>query len=94
MVFREYELTGHVTGADTPEILRDRIDLKKWEVNQAAEHFIRAHKAVQRTSSRRQLRAFMSEHGSAMATALAPGADAPQRTAGEGQGEGVRPRGR
>jgi len=72
MVYREYELTGHVTGEDTPEILRDRVDLKKWEVNQAAGHYIRAHEAVQRISIRRQLRAFMSEHGSAMAAALAP----------------------
>jgi Phage polarity suppression protein (Psu) len=72
MVYREYELTGHVTGADTPEMLRDQVDLKKWEVNQAAGHYIRAHEAVQRISIRRQLSAFMSEHGGAMAAALAP----------------------
>jgi hypothetical protein len=72
MVYREYELTDHVTGADTPETLRDRVDLKKWEVNQAAGYYIWAHEAVQRISIRRQLRALMSEHGSAMAAALAP----------------------
>lgn len=43
MVYREYELTGHVAGADTSEILRDRVDLKKWEVTQATGHYIRAH---------------------------------------------------
>lgn len=72
MVFREYELTGRVTGADTPESLRDRVDLIKWEVNQTAGHYIQAHEAVQRISIRRQLHAFMSEHGATMADALAP----------------------
>lgn len=40
MVFREYELTGRVTGAETPESLRDRVDLIKWEVNQTAGRYI------------------------------------------------------
>lgn len=59
MVFREYELTGRVTGAETPESLRDRVDLIKWEVNQTTGRYIQAHEAVQRISIRRQLHAFM-----------------------------------
>lgn len=72
MVFHEYELTGRVTGTETPESLRDCVDLKKWEVNQAAGRYIQAHESVQRISIRRQLHTFMSEHGSAMTDSLAP----------------------
>lgn len=72
LAYREYELTGSVTGTETPESLRDKVDLKKWEVNQAAGRYIRTHEAVQRISIRRQLHAFMSAHGAAMASALAP----------------------
>ena len=71
-VFREYELTGRVNGAETPESLRDRVDLIKWQVNKTAGRYIQAHEAVQRISIRRQLQAFMSVHGATMADALAP----------------------
>ncbi|MEN3753700.1 phage polarity suppression protein [Mangrovibacter sp. SLW1] len=52
--------------------LRDIIDVKKWEVNQAAGLYIRAHEEVQRISIRTGLDEFMQQNGAALAAILAP----------------------
>ncbi|VFS77581.1 Phage polarity suppression protein (Psu) [Raoultella planticola] len=54
------------------QTLRDIIDVKKWEINQAAGRYIRAHEAVQRISIRNRLNDFMQAHGSELAATLAP----------------------
>jgi len=54
------------------QMLRDIIDVKKWEINQAAGRYIRAHEEVQRISIRNRLNDFMQAHGAALAAALAP----------------------
>ncbi len=41
------------------QTLRDIIDVKKWEINQAAGRYIRSHEAVQRISIRNRLNDFM-----------------------------------
>lgn len=51
--------------------LRDIIDVKKWEVNQAAGLYIRAHEEVQRISIRTGLDDFMQQDGAALAAILA-----------------------
>lgn len=52
--------------------LRDRIDVKKWEVNQAAGRYIFSHEEVQRISIRNRLHDFMQQNGAELAAALAP----------------------
>nr|ADR67007.1 phage polarity suppression protein [Klebsiella pneumoniae subsp. pneumoniae] len=54
------------------QTLRDIIDVKKWEINQAAGRYIRAHEAVQRISIRNRLNDFMQAHGTELAATLAP----------------------
>jgi hypothetical protein len=52
--------------------MRDIIDVKKWEINQAAGRYIRSHEAVQRISIRNRLNDFMQAHGTELAATLAP----------------------
>lgn len=52
--------------------LREIIEVKKWETNQAAGHYIRSHEEVQRISIRNRLNDFMQAHGAELAAALAP----------------------
>ncbi len=53
-------------------MLRDIIDVKKWEVNQTAGRYIRSHEDMQRISIRNRLDDFMVSHGAELAAALAP----------------------
>ncbi len=52
--------------------LRNIIEVRKWQVNQAAGRYIRSHEAVQHISIRERLNDFMQQHGTALAAALAP----------------------
>lgn len=54
------------------QTLREIIDVKKWEINQAAGRYIRSHEEVQRISIRDRLNDFMQVHGAELAAALAP----------------------
>ncbi|MDU3304175.1 MAG: phage polarity suppression protein, partial [Enterobacter ludwigii] len=45
------------------QTLREIIDAKEWEINQAAGRYIRSHEEVQRISIRDRLNDFMQEHG-------------------------------
>ncbi|MRF01179.1 hypothetical protein GIJ61_02915 [Enterobacter hormaechei] len=54
------------------QTLREIIDVKKWEINQAAGRYIRSHEEVQRISIRNRLNDFMQAHGAELAAALAP----------------------
>lgn len=72
---REYQelfATGNDNGARSLQMLRDIIDVKKWEVNQTAGRYIRAHEDFQRISIRNRLDDFMMSHGDELAAALAP----------------------
>lgn len=48
-------VTDEKTGRRSLQTLRDIIDLKKWEINQAADRYIRSHENVQRISIRDRL---------------------------------------
>ena len=54
------------------QTLSEIIDVKKWEINQAAGRYIRSHEEVQRISIRDRLNDFMQVHGAELAAALAP----------------------
>ena len=54
------------------QTLREIIDVKKWEINQAAGRYIRSHEEVQRISIRNRLYDFMQQNGAELAAALAP----------------------
>ncbi|HDR2455084.1 TPA: Polarity suppression protein [Enterobacter ludwigii] len=54
------------------QTLREIIDVKKWEINQAAGRYIRSHEEVPRISIRDRLNDFMQAHGAELAAALAP----------------------
>ncbi|MNZ52961.1 Phage polarity suppression protein (Psu) [compost metagenome] len=66
----------YVTGDDrrtrSLQTLREIINVKKWEINQAVGRYIRAHGNVQRISIRERLNNFMQAHGTELAAALAP----------------------
>lgn len=70
--YRELIATGNDSRVRSLQTLRDIIDVKKWEVNQAAGRYIRAHENVQRISIRDRLNDFMQAHGAELAAALAP----------------------
>jgi len=72
MALRERELSCDNPEPEDIQALRDLSDLKKWEVNQSAGDYVRAHDAVQHISIRRQLHAFMAENGTSLTAALAP----------------------
>ncbi|MCP5950638.1 phage polarity suppression protein, partial [Klebsiella pneumoniae] len=62
----------NASGSRRLQSLRDLIDVKKWEVNQAAGRYIFSHEAVQRISIRNRLYDFMQQNGAELAAALAP----------------------
>lgn len=70
--YQELLLDNNVSGSRRLQTLRDLIDVKKWEVNQAAGRYIFSHEEVQRISIRNRLHDFMQQNGAALAAALAP----------------------
>ncbi|KLP36944.1 phage polarity suppression protein [Enterobacter ludwigii] len=69
--YRE-QLGGKGHSGRSLQTLREIIDVKKWEINQAAGRYIRSHEEVQRISIRNRLNDFMQAHGAELAAALAP----------------------
>ncbi|WP_077022330.1 phage polarity suppression protein, partial [Enterobacter hormaechei] len=69
--YRE-QLAGSGHSGRSLQTLREFIDVKKWEINQAAGRYIRSHEEVQRISIRDRLNDFMQVHGAELAAALAP----------------------
>ena len=55
------------------QTLRDLIDVKKWEINQAAGRYIRSHEEVQHISIRNRLHDFMQQNGAELTAALGTG---------------------
>ncbi|GEM_PF-1508936 len=70
--FQELFATGNDSDSRSLQMLRDIIDVKKWEVNRTAGCYIRAHEDMQRISIRNRLDDFMVSHGAKQAAALAP----------------------
>lgn len=70
--YQELLLDDNVSGSRRLQMLRDLIDVKKWEVNQAAGRYIFSHEEVQRISIRNRLHDFMQQNGAELAAALAP----------------------
>lgn len=68
--YRE-QLAGSGHSGRSLQTLREIIDVKKWEINQAAGRYIRSHEEVQRISIRDRLNDFMQAHGAELAGALA-----------------------
>ncbi len=69
--YRE-QLAGRGRSGRSLQTLREIIDVKKWEINQAAGRYIRSHEEVQRISIRDRLNDFMQAHGAELAAVLAP----------------------
>lgn len=69
--YRE-QLDGDSLSGRSLQTLREIIDVKKWEINQAAGRYIRSHEEVQRISIRHRLNDFMQVHGAELTAALAP----------------------
>lgn len=72
---QEYQallLDDNASGSHRLQTLRDLIEVKKWEVNQAAGRYIFSHEEVQRISIRNRLHDFMQQNGAELAAALAP----------------------
>ena len=69
--YRE-QLAGGGHSGRSLQTLREIIDMKKWEINQAAGCYIRSHEEVQRISIRDRLNDFMQAHGAELAAVLAP----------------------
>lgn len=65
-------LLDDATGSRRLQTLRELIDIKKWEINQAAGRYIRSHEEVQCISIRNRLHDFMLQNGAELAAALAP----------------------
>ncbi len=78
--YQEQVLAGDDRIPAIMQELRDIIDVKKWEINQAAGRYIRSHEAVQRISIRNRLNDFMQAHGTEGRHAR-PGADGTQSAA-------------
>jgi hypothetical protein len=70
--YQELLLDDNASGSRRLQSLRDLIDVKKWEVNQAAGRYIFSHEEVQRISIRNRLHDFMQQNGAELAAALAP----------------------
>lgn len=66
------QLTGNGHSGRSLQMLREIIDVKKWEINQAAGRYIRPHEEVQRISIRVRLNDFMQAYGAELAAELAP----------------------
>lgn len=69
--YRE-QLAGNGHSGHSLQTLREIIEVKKWEINQAAGRYIRSHEEVQRISIRNRLYDFMQQNGAELAAALAP----------------------
>lgn len=69
--YRE-QLAGSGNSGRSLQTQREIIDVKKWEINQAAGRYIRSHEEVKRISIRDRLNDFMQAHGAELAAALAP----------------------
>ena len=69
--YRE-QLAGNGHSGRSLQTLREIIDVKKWEINQAAGRYIHSHEEVQRISIRNRLNDFMQAHGAELTAALAP----------------------
>ncbi|EKI1503394.1 TPA: Polarity suppression protein [Escherichia coli O38:H26] len=65
-------LSGEGRNVSRLDELRNIIEVRKWQVNQAAGRYVRSHEAVQHISICDQLNDFMQQHGTALAAALAP----------------------
>lgn len=65
-------LSGEGRNVSRLDELRNIIEVRKWQVNQAAGRYVRSHEAVQHISIRDRLNDFMQQHGTALAAALAP----------------------
>ena len=70
--YGELLVSGEDNRPRSLQTLRDIIDVKKWEINQAAGRYIRSHEDVQRISIRNRLNDFMQAHGAELTAALAP----------------------
>ena len=70
--YQELLLDDNASGSRRLQTLRDIIDVKKWEINQAAGRYISSHEEVQRISIRNRLYDFMQQNGAELAAALAP----------------------
>lgn len=70
--YQELLLDDNASGSRRLQSLRDRIDVKKWEVNQAAGRYIFSHEEVQRISICNRLHDFMQQSGAELAATLAP----------------------
>lgn len=70
--YREQLLAGDEQIPRRMQDLRDNIDVKKWEINQAAGRYIRSHEEVQHISIRNRLHDFMQQYGAELAATLAP----------------------
>ncbi|ENO7551887.1 TPA: phage polarity suppression protein [Klebsiella quasipneumoniae] len=70
--YREQMLVGDERIPAVMQELREIMDVKKWEINQAAGRHIRSHEAVQRISIHNRLNDFMQAHGAELAATLAP----------------------
>lgn len=68
--YREQLLAGDEQIPCRMQDLRDNIDVKKWEINQAAGRYIRSHEEVQHISIRNRLHDFMQQHGAELAPEL------------------------
>ncbi|WP_276527292.1 phage polarity suppression protein, partial [Cronobacter turicensis] len=64
--YRE-QLAGSGHSGRSLQTLREIIDVKKWEIYQAAGRYIRSHEEVQRISIRDRLNDFMQAHGAELA---------------------------
>ena len=69
--YRE-QLAGNGHSGRSLQTLREIIDVKKWEINQAAGRYIRSHEEVQRISIRNRLHDFMQQNGAELIATLAP----------------------
>ena len=65
-------LSGEGRNVSRLDELRNIIEVRKWQVNQAAGRYIRSHEAVQHISIRDRLNDFMQAHGTELAATLAP----------------------
>ena len=70
--YRELIATGNDSRVRSLQTLREIIDVKTWEINQAAGRYIGSHEHVQRISIRTRLNDFMQAHGAELAVVLAP----------------------
>ncbi|ENF6095781.1 Polarity suppression protein [Salmonella enterica] len=68
--YREQLLAGDEQIPRRIQDLRDNIDVKKWEINQAAGRYIRSYEEVQHISIRNRLHDFMQQHGAELAPEL------------------------